>query len=109
MQLLIALIHAHVKLGVMQIEGSVKLPMKKGFGKTDRSDDWWKGPTAMAAYLGFMIIYATWRGFMESDFLFFSEFGASSCDNWDSAKSFKDVSECQTMSCLLYTSPSPRD
>ena len=86
---------------MVQIEGSVKLPMKKGFGKTDRRDDWWKGPTAMAAYLGFMIIYATWRGFMESDFLFFSNFGASSCENWDAAKSFKDVSECQTMSILL--------
>ncbi len=35
---------------------------------------------------------------MESDFLFFSDFGASSCENWGSAKSFKDVSECQTMS-----------
>ena len=38
------------------------LPMKKGFGATDRVDKWWKGPTAMAAYLGFMILYATWRG-----------------------------------------------
>ena len=45
--------------GVVQIDGNVKLPLKKGFGKTDRSDDWWKGPTAMAAYLGFMIMYAT--------------------------------------------------
>ena len=36
----------------------VKLPMKKGLGQTDRTDGWWKGPTAMAAYLGFMIIYA---------------------------------------------------
>ena len=51
---------------------SKKLPMKKGFGRTDRSDDWWKGPTAMAIYLGFMIVYATWRGFMESDFWVFS-------------------------------------
>ena len=37
----------------------VKLPMKKGLGQTDRTDGWWKGPTAMAAYLGFMVIYAT--------------------------------------------------
>ena len=58
---------------------SMKLPMKKGFGRTDRSDDWWKGPTAMAIYLGFMIVYATWRGFMESDFWVFSELGDSSC------------------------------
>ena len=83
---------------VLEVSESVKLPMKKGFGRTDRTDDWWKGPTAMAAYLGLMIVYATWRGFMESDILFFSELGASSCENWDSAKSFKDVSRCQTMS-----------
>ena len=50
------------------------LPMKKGFGATDRVDKWWKGPTAMAAYLGFMILYATWRGFMEADFWIFSDF-----------------------------------
>ena len=53
------------------------LPMKKGFGATDRVDKWWKGPTAMAAYLGFMILYATWRGFMEADFWIFSDFGLS--------------------------------
>ena len=53
------------------------LPMKKGFGATDRVDDWWKGPTAMAAYLGIMIVYATWRGFMEADFWIFEEFGRS--------------------------------
>ena len=53
------------------------LPMKKGFGATDRVDDWWKGPTAMAAYLGIMIIYGTWRGFMEADFWIFEEFGRS--------------------------------
>ena len=52
--------------------------MQRGFAKTDRTDDWWKGPTAMAAYLGFMIIYATWRGLMEADFWFFEEFGRSS-------------------------------
>ena len=44
------------------------LPMKKGFAATDRVDAWWKGPTAMVAYLGFMVVYATWRGMMESDF-----------------------------------------
>ncbi len=31
----------------------------------------------MAAYLGFMILYATWRGFMEADFWIFSDFGLS--------------------------------
>ena len=51
--------------------------MKRGFGKTDRMDDWWKGPTAMAAYLGIMIVYSTWRGFMEADFWIFEEFGRS--------------------------------
>ena len=53
------------------------LPMKKGFGATDRVDQWWKGPTAMSAYLGIMILYATWRGFMEADFWIFSDFGLS--------------------------------
>lgn len=57
--------------------GPVKLPMSSGFGATDRIDGWWKGPTAMAAYLGIMIIYSTWRGFMEADFWIFSEFGLS--------------------------------
>ena len=52
----------------------VKLPMKKGLGQTDRTDGWWQCHTAMAAYLGFMIIYATWRGFMEADFWIFSDF-----------------------------------
>ena len=56
---------------------NLPLPMKKGFGATDRVDDWWKGPTAMAAYLGIMIVYATWRGFMEADFWIFEEFGRS--------------------------------
>ncbi|MDP7312217.1 MAG: hypothetical protein QF831_02130 [Candidatus Thalassarchaeaceae archaeon] len=55
----------------------VKLPMSSGFGATDRIDAWWRGPTAMAAYLGIMIVYATWRGFMEADFWIFSEFGLS--------------------------------
>ena len=59
----------------MDMGEPVKLPMKKGLGQTDRTDGWWKGPTAMAAYLGFMIIYATWRGCMEADFWIFSDFG----------------------------------
>ena len=76
------------------------LPMKKGFGATDRVDKWWKGPTAMAAYLGFMILYATWRGFMEADFWIFSDFGLSAGVGHGAG----------TMAiCLLYTSPSPRD
>ncbi len=56
---------------------SVKLPMSSGFGATDRIDAWWKGPTAMALYLGIMIVYGTWRGFMEADFWIFSDFGLS--------------------------------
>ncbi len=64
--------------GACMIQGvTFPLPMKKGFGATDRVDKWWKGPTAMAAYLGFMILYATWRGFMEADFWIFSDFGLS--------------------------------
>jgi hypothetical protein len=55
----------------------MKLPMKRGFGKTDRTDDWWKGPAAMAAYLGIMVVYSTWRGMMEADFWIFEEFGRS--------------------------------
>ncbi len=54
-----------------------QLPIAKGFGKTDRIDAWWKSPAAMAAYLGIMIIYSTWRGFMEADFWIFAEFGRS--------------------------------
>ncbi len=64
--------------GCTQLGQSMKLPMKRGFGKTDRTDDWWKGPTAMAAYLGFMIAYSAWRGMMEADFWIFEEFGRSS-------------------------------
>ena len=62
----------HMSQGV-----KLPLPMKKGLGATDRVDDWWKGPTAMAAYLGIMIVYATWRGFMEADFWIFEDFGRS--------------------------------
>ncbi|MDP6906280.1 MAG: hypothetical protein QF440_02565 [Candidatus Thalassarchaeaceae archaeon] len=62
---------------VVLVAENIPLPMKKGFGKTDRIDAWWKGPTAMVFYLGIMIIYATWRGFMEADFWIFSEFGLS--------------------------------
>tara|TARA_B110000263_G_C15230737_1_gene474486 strand:+ start:316 stop:1137 length:822 start_codon:yes stop_codon:yes gene_type:complete len=51
--------------------------MKKGFGTTDRVDAWWKGPSAMAFYLGIMVVYATWRGFMEADFWIFEDFGRS--------------------------------
>ena len=64
--------------GCTHLGQSMKLPMKRGFGKTDRTDDWWKGPTAMAAYLGFMIAYSAWRGMMEADFWIFEEFGRSS-------------------------------
>ena len=55
----------------------VKLPLRSGFGRTDRIDGWWKGPTAMAAYLGIMILYSTWRGMMEADFWIFENFGRS--------------------------------
>jgi len=54
-----------------------QLPMARGLGKTDRIDAWWKSPAAMACYLGIMVAYATWRGFMEADFWIFSEFGRS--------------------------------
>ena len=55
----------------------IPLPLKKGFGATDRVDAWWKGPSAMAFYLGIMVVYATWRGFMEADFWIFADFGRS--------------------------------
>ena len=74
-----------------------RLPMAKGFGKTERIDAWWKSPLAMSLYLGIAIIYATWRGFMEADFWIFESFGASSCENWDIAKTIQEVSTCQTM------------
>ena len=38
---------------------AVKLPMRRGFGATDRIDAWWKGPTAMAIYLGIMVVSYT--------------------------------------------------
>ena len=74
---------------------SVQLPMKKGFGATDRVDGWWKGPTAMALYLGIMVVYSTWRGFMEADIWIFSGFGASSCDPTVVVDGV--VAACQTM------------
>ena len=52
----------------------ISLPMKKGFGATDRIDAGWKGPTAMAFYLGVMV-GATWRGMMEADFWIFLNSG----------------------------------
>ena len=64
--------------GCTQLGQSMKLPMERGFGKTDRTDDWWKGPTAMAAYLGIMVVYSAWRGMMEADFWIFEEVGRSS-------------------------------
>ena len=70
-------LHLPLEIELDSVGEAVKLPMKKGFGQTDRSDPWWKGPVAMASYLGIMIIYATWRGFMEADFWIFSEFGYS--------------------------------
>jgi hypothetical protein len=74
-----------------------RLPMAKGFGKTERIDAWWKSPLAMFLYLSVAIIYATWRGFMEADFWIFESFGASSCENWEIAKTLHEVSTCQTM------------
>jgi len=53
------------------------LPMDRGIGKTERIDDWWKSPMAIGTYLSIMIVYATWRGFMEADFWFFEDFGRS--------------------------------
>ena len=53
------------------------LPMARGFGKTERIDQWWKAPLFTFLFLATAIIYATWRGFMEADFWIFSEFGLS--------------------------------
>ncbi len=70
-------LHGSQNRGCYEMGDKIPLPMKKGFGATDRIDAWWKGPTAMAFYLGIMVVYATWRGFMEADFWIFSEFGRS--------------------------------
>ena len=63
--------------GLERMGEKIPLPMKKGFGATDRVDAWWKGPSAMAFYLAIMVVYATWRGFMEADFWIFADFGRS--------------------------------
>ena len=63
--------------GLRRMGEKIPLPLKKGFGATDRVDAWWKGPSAMAFYLGIMVVYATWRGFMEADFWIFADFGRS--------------------------------
>ncbi len=67
----------HDPLRGRKLTEAKRLPMARGLGKTDRIDQWWKSPGAMAIYLGIMVAYATWRGFMEADFWFFSEFGYS--------------------------------
>ena len=54
-----------------------RLPMARGFGRTERFDNWWKGPFVTALFLGTCVVYATWRGFMEADFWIFSDFGRS--------------------------------
>ena len=56
---------------------SKRLPMARGFGRTERFDNWWKGPLVTALFLGTCTVYATWRGFMEADFWIFSDFGRS--------------------------------
>jgi hypothetical protein len=56
---------------------SIRLPLERGLGKTDRIDAWWRSPLAMGTYLGIMLVYATWRGFMEAEFWIFTEFGRS--------------------------------
>ena len=63
--------------GLERMGEKIPLPMKKGFGATDRVDAWWKGPSAMAFYLAIMVVYGTWRGFMEADFWIFEDFGRS--------------------------------
>ncbi len=54
-----------------------RLPMVRGFGKTERIDQWWKAPLLTFLFLATAIAYATWRGFMEADFWIFSDFGRS--------------------------------
>jgi hypothetical protein len=66
--------------------------MDRGLGKTDRMDNWWKSPLAMAIYLGIAIAYATWRGFMEADFWIFSDYGNSACGAASGV-----ITECQTL------------
>ena len=69
--------HSTKSAGLERMGEKIPLPMKKGFGATDRVDAWWKGPSAMAFYLAIMVVYATWRGFMEADFWIFADFGRS--------------------------------
>ena len=39
-----------------------------GFGATTRTDAWWAGPLVTALVLGSFVIYATWRGIMNSHY-----------------------------------------
>ncbi len=55
----------------------IRLPMLRGFGKTDRIDQWWKGPLATFLGLSAAILYASWRGLVEANFWIFSDFGLS--------------------------------
>ncbi|GIS41724.1 MAG: hypothetical protein Ct9H90mP14_1800 [Methanobacteriota archaeon] len=53
-------------------------PDEEGFWEQQiESTNGGKDPRPGPAYLGFMILYATWRGFMEPDFWIFSDFGLS--------------------------------
>ena len=66
--------------GVEAMRGYQRLPLVKGFGKTQRIDNWWNQPLIMAAALGFALLYTLIR-----------------------------VAVLDGSICLLYTSPSPRD
>ena len=47
--------------GVEAMRGYQRLPLVKGFGKTQRIDNWWTQPLIMAAALGFALLYTLIR------------------------------------------------
>ena len=47
--------------GVEAMRGYQRLPLVKGFGKTQRIDNWWNQPLIMAAALGFALLYTLIR------------------------------------------------
>lgn len=48
-------------------EGSMSLPMVRGFGETSRRDRWWGQPLVVFLVLSAFVVYATWAAF-QGDF-----------------------------------------
>ena len=47
--------------GALAMRGYQRLPLVKGFGKTQRIDNWWNQPAMMAAALGMAMLYTALR------------------------------------------------